>query len=113
MLKYAKIVNNESKKCDVAIGTDTAYYETIGMTLQEVEQDWRGQWYLAGYAPEKPRAVIIQEEIDHLKTELADMDYKQFKYLRGEFTDEEWEVIKGDIQAKTQKINELEAELAK
>lgn len=51
---YAKIINEETKQCEVGLGTNTAFYQSIGMTEMEVEQAWNGQWYLKGYAPEKP-----------------------------------------------------------
>lgn len=54
MKKYAIIENEETKVCSVGIGTDTEFYRSIGMTEQEVEQAYNGQWYLKGYAPEKP-----------------------------------------------------------
>jgi hypothetical protein len=53
MLKYAKIINKETKQCEVGIGTNTEFYKSIGMTEMEVEQAYNGQWYLAGYAPKK------------------------------------------------------------
>lgn len=49
-----------------------------------------------------------QERIAVLKAEIAAVDYKQFKYLRGELTAEEWEEVKAYIQARTAEINELE-----
>jgi len=61
MLKYAIVVNEETKQCDVGLGTDTTYYESLGMTLQDVEQAYNEQWYLMGYAPEKP-APTYQEQ---------------------------------------------------
>ena len=74
MIKYAIIIDENTKKCDVGLGTDSEYYESIGMTEMEVEQDWAGQWYVAGYAPEKPaptyeeqkqaRANAYREEVD-------------------------------------------------
>ena len=51
---YAKIINNETKKVDVGTGTNTAFYQSIGMSEMEVEQAYDGSWYLKGYAPEKP-----------------------------------------------------------
>ena len=54
MLKFAKIENEETKVCSVGIGTNTEFYRSIGMSEMEVEQAWNGQWYLKGYAPEKP-----------------------------------------------------------
>ena len=54
MLKYARIVNEETKQVSVGTGTNTAFYQSIGMSEMEVEQAYDCQWYLKGYAPEKP-----------------------------------------------------------
>ena len=54
MKKYAKIVNEETKACEVGLGTNSASYQSIGMTEMEVEQAYDGDWYLAGYSPVKP-----------------------------------------------------------
>ena len=54
MLKYAKIINEETKLCEVGLGTNSAFYKSIGMSEMEVEQAYDGSWYLKGYAPEKP-----------------------------------------------------------
>ena len=64
MKKYAKVINEETKACDVGLGTNTAYYKSIGMTEQEVEQAYNGQWYLAGYAPVKPAPTLEQQVIE-------------------------------------------------
>ena len=64
MKKYAKVINEETKACDVGLGTNTAYYKSIGMTEQEVEQAWNGEWYLKGYAPSKPQPTLEQQVID-------------------------------------------------
>lgn len=54
-------------------------------------------------------AELAQRRIEELKHTLdVDYDYKQMKYIRGEYTAEEWEVIKAEIQAITAEINELE-----
>ena len=51
---YAIIINEETKQVSVGTGTNTAFYQSIGMSEMEVEQAYDGQWYLKGYAPEKP-----------------------------------------------------------
>ena len=56
MLKYAKIVNDETKQCEVGIGTNSKFYQSIGLTQMDVEQAYNGNWYIMGYAPEKPDA---------------------------------------------------------
>ena len=58
--------------------------------------------------PEPTEYEKAQERIAVLKAEIAAVDYKQFKYLRGELTAEEWEEVKAYIQARTAEINELE-----
>lgn len=75
MKKYARVIDNETKQCEVGEGTNISFYASIGMTEQEVEQAWGGAWYLQGFAPEKPQEVINQERIAELKQFLADTDY--------------------------------------
>lgn len=58
--------------------------------------------------PEPTEYEKAQARIAILKAEIAAVDYKQFKYLRGELTAEEWEEVKAYIQARTAEINELE-----
>ena len=67
MIKYAIIINEQTKQCDVGLGTDTEYYQSIGMTEMDVEQAYDGNWYLVGYAPEKPAPTY--EEIDKAREE--------------------------------------------
>lgn len=50
---YAKIINEETKQCEVGLGTNAKFYQSIGMTEMEVEQAYNGSWYLQGYTPEK------------------------------------------------------------
>jgi hypothetical protein len=75
MLKYVKIINEETKACEVGLGTNIQFYQSIGMTEMEVEQAWNGNWYLKGYAPEKPQDLISKERVAELKQYLADTDY--------------------------------------
>lgn len=67
MKKYARIINEETKQCEVGLGTNSAFYQSIGMSEMEVEQAYDGSWYLKGYAPEKPveqRAAEARAERD-------------------------------------------------
>lgn len=61
MLKYARIVNEDTKLCEVGTGTNTTFYQSIGMSEMDVEQAYDGCWYLKGYAPEKPQEIKEQE----------------------------------------------------
>ena len=65
MKRYAKIINEETKQCEVGLGTNTKFYESIGMTEMDVEQAYNGSWYLSGYAPQTP----TYEEVDQMRIE--------------------------------------------
>lgn len=107
MLLFSKIENEETKVCSVGVGTDTAFYQSIGMSEMDVEQAYDGSWYLKGYAPEKPteqkeaevRAVRNQylEQTDkYMITDYPITDeerelYKQYRtYLRDYTLTENW-----------------------
>lgn len=54
MIKYAKIINEETGLCEVGIGTDYNFYESIGMIKLDVEQsEIDNFWYLAEKCPHK------------------------------------------------------------
>ena len=58
MKKYAKIINEETKEVSIGTGTNSAFYQSIGMTEMEVEEAYDGSWYLLGYAPAKPEPTV-------------------------------------------------------
>ena len=68
MIKYAKIVNQETKLCEVGLGINSDFYESIGMTEMDVEQAYDGNWYIFGYVPEEPAPT---EEEQRQKRERA------------------------------------------
>ena len=80
MLKYAKITDEQTGLCEVGIGTNTEFYQSIGMTEQDVLQsDIDGNWYLADKCPRKTdeekltEAKIIkkaenQQKLDEART---------------------------------------------
>ena len=108
MIKYAKIINEETKQCEVGVGTNKNFYTSIGMEEMEVEQDYVGNWYVKGYAPQKPEKVVKQERIAELKQLLADADYWGQKYLDGEYTEEEWAEKVAIRRAWRKELRELE-----
>ena len=69
MIKYAKIINHETKLCEVGTGTNAEFYKSIGMTEMDVEQAYNGQWYLEGYAPVK---VATKAELTEFVSAEAD-----------------------------------------
>lgn len=61
MLKYRKIVNEETKECEIGLGTNVAFYKSLGMELGDVEQAYNSRWYEQGYAPVKPEPTIEEQ----------------------------------------------------
>ena len=108
MLKYAKIIDTNKKICNVALGSDIDFFKSLGMEQMEVEKAYNGNWYVLGYAPEKPESLIKQERIDELKGFLAAADYWGQKYIDGEYTAEEWEEKKAQRKAWREEIRSLE-----
>ena len=68
MITYAQIVDKQTKLVVVGTGTDSAYYQSIGMTSMDVEQAYNGAWYVKGYAPAKPEPTI-EEQVAKLEAE--------------------------------------------
>lgn len=67
MIKYAKIVDKKTKLCEVGLGTNVEFYKSLGMTEMNVDEAYDGQWYVEGYAPEKPAPTY--EEVDQMRIE--------------------------------------------
>lgn len=62
MIKYAKIINQQTGLCEVGVGTNTAFYKSIGMTEQDVLlSDIDGNWYLADKCPRKTEEQKLAE----------------------------------------------------
>lgn len=54
MIKYAKIINQETGLCEVGLGTNASFYQSLGMTQLDVQQsDIDNAWYLAEKCPMK------------------------------------------------------------
>lgn len=63
MKAYYRIVDEQTKLVEFGIGTNTDFYESIGMVVGEIEKsDKDGRYYLAGYTPMKTVDELINEE---------------------------------------------------
>ena len=67
------------------------------------------------YTPPQPTEAEVAEgnrmaEIEALKAQLSESDYKAIKYAEGWITAEDYAPIKADRQALRDRINELEGE---
>ena len=70
MLKYGKILNNETGLCSIGIGSDIDYYKSIGMTELDVEQsDIDNQWYLTEKCPHKSEEEKEKEEQERINND--------------------------------------------
>ena len=63
MIKYAKVVNQETGICEIAIGTNEEFYKSIGWQKLDVQQsDKDNKWYLTSKCPMKSEEELLQEE---------------------------------------------------
>ena len=101
---------------DIQIDDENRYievdYETYAKTLQcEIGKAWRvinGELSMQVYDENEYQKNVYQEEMNTLKQQLADMDYKTSKYADGEYTQEEWAEIVAERKAIRERIRELE-----
>lgn len=112
MKKYAKVINKETKACEVGLGTNIDFYKSLGMEEMEVEESYNGNWYVLGFAPKKPQELINKEEIQELKKQLDETDYKIIKCseysLAGKELPYNIEYLHEQRQAIRNRITELE-----
>ena len=63
MLKYAKITDEQTGLCKVGTGTNAEFYQSIGMTEQDVcQSSVDGNWYLSEKCPQKTYEQLLLEE---------------------------------------------------
>ena len=67
MIKLAKIVDEETKKVDIALGTDEQYYISKGFSKIDVEEGYNG-WYVSGHAAKEPEETTSQK-LNRLESE--------------------------------------------
>lgn len=90
MKKYAKVINEETKACEVGLGTNSAFYQSIGMVEMDVEEAYNGNWYLKGYTPEKP-VEELQAEVRAVRNQYLEtyVDPKQLVMVWDSLSDED------------------------
>ena len=78
MIKYAKILNEETGLCEVGLGTNAQFYQSIGMEELDVQQsDIDGCWYLVEKCPMKSdeeKELEERERIAKLNLTGADVE---------------------------------------
>ena len=100
MKKYAKIVDEKTKQCEVGLGTNTDFYKSVGMAEMDVEQAYNGSWYLKGYAPAEPEKTYTEKRLAEYPaiSEQLDMIY--------------WDKVNG-TNLWQEKISEIKAKYPK
>jgi len=90
MIKYAKIINDQTKQCEVGLGTNTKFYQSVGMVEMDVEQAYNGNWYLTGYAPaptyEEQKEARENYRKEHIDSKTA---MRSRKMANGTWTEED------------------------
>ena len=81
MKKYARITNEQTKCCEVGLGNNEKFYQSIGMELCEVEQSYNGSWYLKGYAPLQPLEEIKELKRQEINTARDATEQGGFEYM--------------------------------
>lgn len=67
MLMFSKVINEETKEVQVGFGDNKEYFESLGMTLQDVGQTEDGKWYLSKYIPMEKLKAQKREEINQAR----------------------------------------------
>lgn len=77
---YAKIIDIKSKLCSVGIGNDVEFYKSIGMENMDVEQAYDRNWYIKGYAPQRPLEELKTQKILNLKANRDEAEVEPITY---------------------------------
>lgn len=68
MIKYAKVINQETGLCEVGLGSNIDFYLSIGMSRLDVQQsDIDNNWYLAEKCPMKTDEQKELEEKERIR----------------------------------------------
>ena len=115
---YPEKINDNGRLGSYTLSAEMAYrlgtFEN-GIPLADVEFSDIDDWpYLKDKCPHKTQEMISKEnaikEIQQLKKQLSDTDYKAIKYAEGEINPEEYLPIKNQRAEWRAKINQLQAE---
>lgn len=113
---FYKIIDEKTKKVNIGLGTNIEFYKSIGMIEGEVERGFDGNYYLKGYAPQKPLEDLKEEKILELRKNANDYIliqypyYKQLNIIR-EGTEEEKNNMSSFIDGVRDKVNQLELDI--
>ena len=91
MIKYARIINQETGLCEIGTGSDIEFYKSLGMVELDVEQSEKDRfWYLSELCPHYTPEEIAQRErqrLDALTLTPADVERALYKAKGMDFDD--------------------------
>lgn len=114
MKKYAKVINEETKLCEVGLGTNSAFYQSIGMVKMEVEQSVSGKYYIAGFLPQEDIEVLrskkrkelqLKRDIYKEENNFSDYYYSNIEYGIIDVSEEEFLKLKNFLKALVKKYD--------
>lgn len=102
MLKYGKIINEDTGLCMIGLTGNVEFFKSVGMTQLDVEQsDIDQQWYLSDKCPMKEHnEKIIEEKTRIGKLNLTPREVFLAIYRDKGITPEQLEASITDIEAK-------------
>ena len=77
MLKYCKVINEDTKEVQVGLGTNIDFYKSIGFKKKEVVEV-NNRYYLKGFEPEIDKELKKRE----LKKEVEEKFYAEYPLYR-------------------------------
>lgn len=82
-MRYVKNIDDEKRCLEIFTGSDTVWAVEQGFIPMDVEQGYDGAWYVAGYAPVKPRELIeaeLQTQYTALIQSMLDKEAQKLGY---------------------------------
>ena len=77
MLKYCKVINEDTKEVTVGLGTNEHFYKSIGFKKKEVIEV-NNRYYLKGFEPEVDLSEIKELKKQKLKKEIEEKFYVEY-----------------------------------
>ena len=114
---YYSHINDDGVIFDITESAEHAYslgYFDNQISKDDVEVSDLNNWhYLKSKCPHKTQEDKLKDqyrlEIQQLKKQLSDTDYKAIKYAEGQISEEDYARVKAERQGYRDRINELEA----
>lgn len=81
MQKWHRVINEKTKEVEVGLGTNEAFYKSLGYILGDVEQAYNGQWYLFGHAIQIPLEELKEAKRTEINKARDEAEQGGFEYM--------------------------------